>query len=643
MRHRIGIVSEHASPLGVLGGVDSGGQNVYVAQVARRLAGVGYDVDVFTRRDDERLAEIHEWADGVRIIHVPAGPAAFVRKEDLLPCMGEFAEYVVDFCKWRGPYDVLHANFWMSGLVAAEVKKALGTPFVVTFHALGRVRRLHQQESDGFPDDRFAIEDRVCEEADAIVAECPQDERDLIELYGADPSRIHMIPCGFDPEEMWPVGRAAARRELGIPEHEHVVLQLGRLVPRKGIDTVVRGFGRMLREEEPQRPARLLVVGGDADEPDPALTPEIARLQAVAEEEAVGERVHFAGRRGRDRLRYYYGAADVFVTVPWYEPFGITPVESMACGTPVIGADVGGIKYTVVDGETGYLVPPQDPDALAHKLSRMLTQPDLLRTMSLNAVRRANQHFTWDRVAEDCARLYGRVVSANAPTADRSADRLKLLDRAFVSAMRTFERTRRSLLPTVLEAAETVCDCLASGGKVLVCGNGGSAADAQHFAAELVGRFRLPDRPGLPAISLNSDMAVLTAWSNDVGFEQAFARQVEAYGRPGDLLVGISTSGRSRNVVEAFMTARKRGLSSLAILGGDGGALLALADTAVVVPADETPRVQEVHILLLHLVADLVDRQFAATRAPAGRRGRVNAPMVAATEEPVMSGSRSGA
>jgi len=139
MTKRVALVSEHASPLGILGGVDSGGQNVYVGQLAKHLAGLGYDVDIFTRRDSDRLPEIAEWVSGIRIIHVPAGPACYVRKEDMLPLMDDFTAYLLRFCQCqRESYDLLHANFWMSGLVAAELKKALGLPFVITFHALGR-------------------------------------------------------------------------------------------------------------------------------------------------------------------------------------------------------------------------------------------------------------------------------------------------------------------------------------------------------------------------------------------------------------------------------------------------------------------------------------------------------------------------
>ena len=180
--HRIALISEHASPLAAAGGVDSGGQNVYVAHVARGLSKLGYKVDVFTRRDDTSLPAIVEWEDGVRVVHVPAGPARFVPKEDLLAHMDEFARFMVDFCRRRSHYDLVHANFFMSGLVAMRIRQACGIPFVVTFHALGLVRRQYQKDAYRFPAERVDIERHIAQAADRLIAECPQDEQDLVQL-----------------------------------------------------------------------------------------------------------------------------------------------------------------------------------------------------------------------------------------------------------------------------------------------------------------------------------------------------------------------------------------------------------------------------------------------------------------------------
>ncbi|HVJ29113.1 MAG TPA: glycosyltransferase, partial [Gammaproteobacteria bacterium] len=289
-----------------------------------------------------------------------------------------------------------------------------GLPYVVTFHALGLVRRLHQGIADEFPARRIAIERDIIDSADAIVAECPDDHRNLVTLYNADPHKIAVIPCGFASEDFWPIAPRFARRALGLPSDVPVLLSVGRLVPRKGVDNIIRALGLLVRRMGV--PAELLVVGGNSDIADPALTPEIARLRSVAAEAGVSDRVTFTGRRSRELLKLYYSAADAFVTTPWYEPFGMTPIEAMACGTPVVGARVGGIKYSVLDGFTGYLVPPNDPLALADRLLEILSSRRLAERLSSVAVRRAYALFRWERVAQSLAALYGDVrLAASEP------------------------------------------------------------------------------------------------------------------------------------------------------------------------------------------------------------------------------------
>jgi glycosyltransferase involved in cell wall biosynthesis len=419
---KIALISEHASPLAIAGGVDSGGQNIYVAHVARQLHRAGHQVDVFTRRDRSLLPLVSDM-DGVRVIHVPAGPPSQLPKERLLPYMNDFADFLIGFFRQeREPYQLTHANFFMSGLVALKVKRALGVPVVTTFHALGRVRRIHQGKDDGFPDERFAIEDELVRDSDAIVAECPQDEADLIGLYCADPARIEIVPCGFDVDELQRVNRNQARDQLGWPRNEFVVLQLGRLVERKGIDNVIRGVGLLQRAHGVT--ARLYIVGGNSEAPNEIATPEIARLRGIARREQVEAHTVFVGRRGRAHLSCFYSAADVFVTTPWYEPFGITPVEAMACGTPVIGADVGGIRYSVCDGETGWLVPPRDPAALAARLAQLQADPALARRMGKAGAARARAEFTWQGVAQSLEQIYRRV--AKLPQRQRAGDRAQV-------------------------------------------------------------------------------------------------------------------------------------------------------------------------------------------------------------------------
>ena len=429
---RIAMISEHASPLACLGSVDAGGQNVYVDKVARELVERGHQVDVFTRRDDPALAPIVSLLPGLRVVHVAAGPPRFVAKEAMLSLMPAFG---ADLCRFVSQqprrYDLVHANFFMSGLAALKVKAALGVPLVTTFHALGRVRRIHQGANDGFPDERFAIEDDLVAQSDVVIAECPQDEADLIGHYRADPARIQTVPCGFDADEFHPMDRATAREALGWQQDQFTVLQLGRLVERKGIDNVVRGVGVL--KQAFSASAELYIVGGNSDAPNEKATPEIARLRGIARDCGVAGQTHFVGRRGRAQLRYFYSAADVFVTTPWYEPFGITPVEAMACGTPVIGADVGGIRYSVADGITGFLVPPRDPAALAARLDQLRRDPALARRMGEAGLERARKEFTWRGVGEALAQIYMRTARL-VPAKTAEEERVEVRVRAAAGA-----------------------------------------------------------------------------------------------------------------------------------------------------------------------------------------------------------------
>jgi D-inositol-3-phosphate glycosyltransferase len=601
MTRRIAFISDHASPVGVLGGVDSGGQNVYVGQLAKHLAALGYEVDIFTRRDSDRLPEIAEWINGIRIIHVPAGPAEFVPKEELLPFMEEFTSYVLQFFKCqRKPYDLVHPNFWMSGLVAAEVKKAIGIPFVITFHALGRVRRQHQGDADRFPNERFDIEDRLVAEADRIIAECPQDEEDLIRLYNADPARVTIVPCGFDPTEIWPISKPLARFALGLPPDEKVILQLGRLVPRKGIDTAIRGFAGLVKDYGVE--ARLLVVGGDSENPDPVLTPEMARLLQIARESGVEDRVTFVGRRGREALKYYYSAADIFVTTPLYEPFGITPVEAMACGTPVVGSNVGGIKFTVRDGETGYLVPASDPSALAERLHYLYEHPKLMGLLSRQGVRRANDLFTWQKVASSVAAAYEEVLSPGLLPA-RESEQQAQLDQAFDQAVALFQELRRRASTPLIEAAAVLAGSLAAGGKVLICGSEGTKVPLKRFAYGL-SRSASRDRGPLPVV-------VLENYGDDRD-DNVLGWQLESLGRQGDVLIAMNGGQRARGLSVAFKTARRLGISSISIQSEGRGELRRAADIVIALPSSDTDHLEVAQPIILNLLRDLLQDRLAS-------------------------------
>jgi glycosyltransferase involved in cell wall biosynthesis len=343
-------------------------------------------------------------------VHVDAGPPRWIFKDELWPFMPQFLEGIIRFQKSqaRAAYRLLHGNFWMSGWVGLELQRRLRTPLVQIFHATGITKRRHQGQADTSPGIRIAVERQVVSGAARLIAQCPAEERELIDDYGADPGRVRVIPSGVNIRLYHPVPQAYARARVGLPAEGRLVGYIGRMLPRKDVRNLVKAFA-LIADAFPD--ARLMMVGGETAEPNPQTTPEIGVLQQLSTELGIGDRLIFTGKRQPSELSNYYSCADVVVTTPWYEPFGLTPLEAMACGRPVIGSAVGGITYTVKDGETGFLVPPRDPGQLASRLSVLLSQPQLRQRMGQVARRRVEAEFTWAVVAQRTANLYQELLS----------------------------------------------------------------------------------------------------------------------------------------------------------------------------------------------------------------------------------------
>jgi glycosyltransferase involved in cell wall biosynthesis len=396
---KIDLVSEHASPLAAIGGVDAGGQNVHVAALAAGLAQRGHDVTVHTRRDDESLPERMVTQDGYNVVHIAAGPPRELPKDDLLQHMPRFARELRRH--WAAhPPDVVHAHFWMSGLASVEAAASLLSPVPVlqTFHALGSVKRRHQGAADTSPPDRVELERGLCRDVSHVVATCTDEVFELRRL-GLPSDRVSIVPCGVDTAVFTPRGPVAPRGER--PR----LLVLGRLVERKGQDDAVRAL-RAVPDAE------LVVVGGP---PREALDgdPEVRRLRAIAAEAGVADRLVFAGAVPRSDVPAWVRSADVVLAVPWYEPFGITPLEAMACGRPVVATAVGGLVDTVADGVTGDLVPPRDPERLGEVLAALLADDERRAAYGAAGVKRARARYRWSRVVADTEAVYRQVRARN--------------------------------------------------------------------------------------------------------------------------------------------------------------------------------------------------------------------------------------
>ena len=394
---RIAMVSEHASPLAALGGVDAGGQNVHVAELSAALTRRGHDVSVYTRRDDPDSPERVQTPQGYTVVHVPAGPAEQIPKDEMLAYMGPFAQYLDEAWTVERP-DVAHAHFWMSGIATQLAARHLNLPAVQTFHALGVVKRRHQGAQDTSPQDRLRLEAMVARTATWVAATCTDEVFELMRM-GRSRNRISVVPCGVDLDLFTPDGPVAERGGL------RRIVSVGRFVPRKGFDTVVQALPHMPDTE-------LVIVGG------PELSglesdPEACRLLQLAEELGVADRMRLHGSVAREDMPAILRSADVVACTPWYEPFGIVPLEAMACGVPVVASAVGGMLDTVVHDVTGRLVKPRRPDEVAKAINH-LTHDDFLRqSMGAAGRDRARARYSWDRIAADSQRIYDRLIPAS--------------------------------------------------------------------------------------------------------------------------------------------------------------------------------------------------------------------------------------
>jgi glycosyltransferase involved in cell wall biosynthesis len=388
---RVAMVSEHASPLAELGEVDAGGQNVHVAALSAALVARGHEVVVYTRRDNGKIPERVRANAGYDVVHVPAGPAKHVPKDELLPFMGEFACFLA--ADWSAsPPDVVHAHFWMSGFAAAMAVRGLGVPLVQTFHALGTVKRRHQNGADTSPPQRIAIERILGKNADLIAATCDDEVNELVGM-GVRRTRTAVVPCGVDPKLFHPAP---------APSRSRRIVSIGRLVPRKGFEDLITAL-RMVPEAE-------LVIAGGPPAHELRSDREARRLLAHAEALGVAERVRLAGQVARQDMPDFLRSADVVACVPWYEPFGIVPLEAMACGVPVVASAVGGLADTVVDGVTGKLVPPRNPKRLAKELRSLLADESRRHLYGVAGADRVAACYTWDEVARRTEHLYLRVA-----------------------------------------------------------------------------------------------------------------------------------------------------------------------------------------------------------------------------------------
>lgn len=413
----VAMLSYHTCPLATLGGKDTGGMNVYVRELTHHLGRLGIHVDVFTRSQNEHVPHVlHDLGYGNRVVHVPAGPEVPLPKPELATYLPQFVDGIQRFAAEKKiHYDLIHSHYWMSGIAAMQLKDDWNAPILHMFHTLvlmkNRVARTPQEIEGGY---RIDGENQVLRAADRIIAATPAELSQLQFLYHADAARITIIPPGVDTSHFYPIPPDEARAVIGIHPHDRMILFVGRIEPLKGIETLIRAIALLVKQRVISGcPHYLAIVGGD-----PSLTPEMentemARLQSLCHDLGVDDLVLFLGKRAQDSLPYYYSAAEVVVMPSHYESFGMVALEAMACGTPVIASQVGGLAFLVQDGVTGYSIPDDDPEALADKLAQVVCNPGLRDQLGQQAADYA-RGYDWGIIAERMTKVYQELLATRA-------------------------------------------------------------------------------------------------------------------------------------------------------------------------------------------------------------------------------------
>lgn len=412
-RARVAVISLHTSPAEQPGGGDSGGMNVYVREVTERLTRQGVLVDIFTRKQGGGTAPVERLAGGARLIQVPAGPDGPVPKERLPEVLPEFLHGVVAYAAAdpadpashrHAPYDVVHSHYWLSGWVGRQAKEIWGAPLVASFHTLGKVKNGSLARGDRpEPPIRLSGEESVIRSSDRIVSPTPAEAANLVRLYGADPARIRVVPPGVDRSVFVPQPKRRARSRLRL-SGARLLLFAGRLQPLKGPDVAIRTLARAVARAPASTKDLVLAVLGGPSGVDTG-TQEVSQLMRLAADTGVGDRVLFFPPQPRERLADFLSAAEAVLVPSRSESFGLVALEAQACGTPVVASAVGGLRYSVRDGESGFLIEGHDPDDHASRVLDLLEHPATAARLSAGAVRHAAR-FSWQSTAAEIRRVY---------------------------------------------------------------------------------------------------------------------------------------------------------------------------------------------------------------------------------------------
>jgi len=401
---RIAMLCVHSCPIGNLGAKDTGGMSVYVRELARQLGKQGHLVDVYTRVHDPKDPQIVNLGQNARLIHLRAGGGEEIHKLAVYCYLPDFAGNLENFRQHNGlQYDLVFSHYWLSGQAGKYLQRWWNVPHITMFHTLGAVKNAIGIGEDE-PELRIETERYLAKNCHRIIAATENEKEELVLRYGASPETISVVPCGVNLELFQPMDKETAKQRLGFDD-DKIILFVGRIEPLKGIERLLRAMSRLQNRHR----LRLVIIGGDDHSQY-----EMERLQRLSRTLHIQDSVTFLGLIKQEELPCFYSAANACVVPSYYESFGLVALESLACGTPVVAANVGGIKSIIQQGETGYVVEDNTPRHLADKIALLLSKPSP-DTKSALSIRASVSRFSWSNIAEAVIKEC-QVVLANYVT-----------------------------------------------------------------------------------------------------------------------------------------------------------------------------------------------------------------------------------
>ncbi len=399
---KIAMLSIHSCPIGELGAKDTGGMNVYIRELARKLGRRGHQIDIYTRFHNPKDSQVIELEKNVRLIHLKSGTIGNIHKLEIYPYLDEFLYEIEKFRKCQDfHYDLVHSHYWLSGRVGKWLQDSLNVPHIMMFHTLGAIKNstgVGEEE----PELRIATEKQLIKSCDRIIASTEREKHELVHFYDAFPETIEVIPCGVNLDLFQPMDKVYARQQLNMDHNEGLVLYVGRFAPLKGINRLLEAMTYL---QHINRRIRLFIIGGDSHN-----EPEFQKLQRLTKELDLQDTVTFVGRIEQTDIPTYYSAADLLVVPSYHESFGLVALESLACGTPVVGTNVGALESIVREGETGSVLPNATPGLLANKIEEFILKAHTNK-QSAFYFRESVVRFSWSNIADAMENEYEAIIS----------------------------------------------------------------------------------------------------------------------------------------------------------------------------------------------------------------------------------------